>query len=307
MVGLKLKPREGTMRHIKRSPGEVTFDVFNYFILSLVTVLALYPLLFVLFSSLSDSTALMRHSGILWRPAGFSLDAYVRVLQNPNIRSGYRNTMFLMVTSIIWSVFMTSLGAYFLSRKNVMWKNHLMFFFVFTMFFSGGMIPFFLAVRTFGLQDSLWSLVFPFSVSTFNMIIMRTGFMTIPDSLEESAMLDGAGHLRILFQIVYPLSKAIIAVMVLFYGVSTWNGWFWASIFLRSRELMPLQVVLREILLTADLAAGAGAGVGAGDAEAVGRTIRFATIVVATVPILCVYPFLQKHFVKGVLIGAVKG
>jgi len=215
---------------------------------------------------------------------------------------GYRNTIIVLVKSIIWSVFMTSLGAYFLSRRDVMLKNALMFFFVFTMFFQGGMIPFFLAVRTFGLQGSLWSLVLPFSVTTFNMIIMRTGFQGVPESLEESAMLDGAGHMRILFMIVLPLSKAVVAVMVLFYGVSTWNGWFWASVFL-PRELFPLQVVLREILLTAEITLDAGAG----DAEAVGRTIRFATIVVATVPILLIYPVLQKHFAKGVMIGAVKG
>ncbi|MCL2528094.1 MAG: carbohydrate ABC transporter permease [Defluviitaleaceae bacterium] len=295
------------MKHLKRSRADLAFEIFNYTFLTIITILTLYPLLFVLFSSFSDSTALMQHTGLLLRPAGFSLDAYQRVLSNPNIRMGYRNTMFILFTSIVWSVFMTSLGAYFLSRRDVMWKNALMFFFVFTMFFQGGMIPFFLAVRSYGLQDSRWSLVLPFSVSTFNMIIMRTGFQGIPESLEESAMLDGAGHMRILFQIVYPLSKAVIAVMVLFYGVSTWNGWFWASMFIRTRELLPLQVIMREILLTADIAGGAGAGVGAGDAEAVGRTIRFATIVVATVPILLVYPLIQKYFAKGVMIGAVKG
>ena len=293
------------MKHIRRSFGEFSFDAFNYLFLSLVTVLALYPMLYVLFASISEGSELTRHSGLLIRPLGFSLDAYSRVLQNPNISVGYRNTMFLMVVSVSWSLFMSSLGAYFLSRKNVLWKNVIMFFFVFTMFFSGGMIPFFLTVRNYGLTNSLWALIFPFSVSTFNMIILRTGFQSIPDSLTESAMMDGAGHLRVLFQIVLPLSKATLAVMVLFYGVSVWNGWFWASVFLRDRSLMPLQVILREILISAEAAVGTGAA--AGDVEAVARTIRFATVIVATVPILCVYPFLQKHFTKGVLIGAVKG
>jgi len=293
------------MRHIKRSFWEISFDAFNYFFLSFVTVLALYPMLYVLFASVSEGAELTRHSGLLIRPLGFSLDAYRRVLQNPNIIIGYRNTMFLMVVGVSWSLFMSSLGAYFLSRKNVLWKNVIMFFFVFTMFFSGGMIPFFLTVRNYGLTNTLWALIFPFSVSTFNMIILRTGFQTIPDSLTESAMMDGAGHLRVLIQIVLPLSKATLAVMVLFYGVSIWNGWFWASVFLRDRSLMPLQVILREILISAEAAVGTGAA--AGDVEAIARTIRFATVIVATIPILCVYPFLQKHFTKGVLIGAVKG
>ena len=293
------------MNHVKQSLSEYIFDAFNYFILTIVALLALYPMTHVLFAAFSDATALTRHSGVILHPIGFSTSAFAAVFRNPNIITGYRNTLFLMVVSIPWSLLMTALGAYFLSRKDVMWKGPIMFFFVFTMFFSGGMIPFFLTVQSYGLTNSLWGLVFPFSVSTFNMIILRTGFMSLPDSLEESAMLDGAGHLRILFQIIMPLSKAMLAVMVLFYGVSTWNGWFWASTFIRDRSMLPLQVILREILLTAQAAAGEGGG--GADAEAIGRTIRYATIVVATVPILFVYPFLQKHFAKGVLIGAVKG
>jgi len=291
------------MAYVKRTTGEVIFDYANYIILAIITFLCLYPMLFVLFSSISDPGQLMRHSGIMFWPQGFSLDAYTRVFNNPNIIVGYRNTLFVLAMSLLVSLSLTSLGAYFLSRQNVMWKNALMFFFVFTMFFSGGMIPFFLQVRSLGLQNSLWALILPFSVGTFNMIIMRTGFQSIPASLEESATIDGAGHVRILLQIVLPLSKAVVAVMILFYGVSTWNGWFWASLFLQDRSLFPLQLILREILLTAEVQLDAGAG----DAEAIGRSVRMATIVVATAPILLVYPFLQKHFAKGVMIGAVKG
>jgi len=293
------------MDHIKRTKGEIAFDIFNYVFLIIVTLGALYPVWFVVVSSFSDIMALTRHEGLLFWPLGFTLDAYRHVFRNPNIISGYRNTMFLMVFGVSWQLLMTALGAFFLSRKDVMWKNLFMFIVVFQMFFGGGMIPFFLLLRDLNLTNSLWGLIFPFSISTFNMIILRTGFQAIPDSLEESAYLDGAGHLRVLFQIIFPLSKAILAVMVLFYGVSMWNSWFWASILIRSREMLPLSVILREILITAGAAAGAGGG--GDDAEAIARSVRFASIVVATVPILMIYPFLQKHFARGVLIGGVKG
>ena len=291
-------------KHLKKSPGEVLFDIVNITLLTIITLLALYPMLHVLFSSISDAMGLTRHVGPVWRPVGFSLDSFRHTLQNPNIRTGYRNTMLLLLMSVPWSVFMTSLGAYFLAQKGVMWKTPITIFIMFTMFFSGGMIPFFLTLRDLQLTGTLWGLVFPFSIGTFNLIIMRTSFQSIDYGMSESAMMDGAGHFRILFLIIYPLSKAVLAVMVLFYGVGTWNGWFWAGVILRNREQWPLQVVLREILLTQQIFDIAG---GVGDQEALGRTLRYATIVVSTVPILLVYPLIQKHFVKGVMIGALKG
>lgn len=166
------------------------------------------------------------------------------------------------------------------------------------------MIPFYLNLRDLHLTNSLWGIIIPFMVSTYNMIILRTSFEAIPESLTEAAKIDGAGHITILVRIVLPLSKAILAVMVLYYGVSIWNGWFWASAILRDRDKYPLQLILREILLSNDSQAmSSGAG---GDAEALSQTIKYATIMVATVPILCVYPFLQKYFATGVMIGAVK-
>ena len=175
---------------------------------------------------------------------------------------------------------------------------------LFTMFFSGGMIPFYLTLKDMHMINSRWGLIVPFMISTYNMIILRTSFESIPDSLTEAAKIDGAGHMTILFRIILPLSKAIMAVMVLYYGVSIWNGWFWASTILRDRELYPLQVILREILISNDIQAmNGGAG---GDAEAIAQSIKYATIMVATVPILFVYPFLQKYFTSGVMIGAVK-
>ena len=289
---------------VKISTGERIFRVFNYIFLTLVVLLCLYPVWHVVMGSFSDGNKLISHTGPLLLPLGFSVDAYARVFANPNILTGYANTMFILIVGVILDLIMTSLGAYFFSRRGVMFKKPLMLIIMFTMFFSGGIIPFYLTLRDVHLTNSLWGLIIPFMVSTYNMIILRTSFEAIPESLMEAAKFDGAGHITILVRIVLPLSKAILAVMVLYYGVSIWNGWFWASAILRDREMYPLQLILREILLSNDSQAMAG-GAG-GDAEALSQTIKYATIMVATVPILCVYPFLQKYFASGVMIGAVK-
>lgn len=241
----------------------------------------------------------------MFKPAGFSIDAYKKVFQNPMISRGYLNTLFILVVGVILDLIMTSLGAYFLSRKRVLFKKPVMLFIVFTMFFSGGMIPFYINLRELHLTNTLWGLIIPFMINTSNLIILRTAFESIPESLIEAAQIDGAGHFRILSTIVIPLSKAMLAVMVLYYGVSIWNSWFWASAILRNREMYPLQIILREILLSNDTSSMT-AGTSAMDTEAIGMTIKYATIMVATIPILCVYPFLQKYFTKGTMVGAVK-
>ena len=291
---------------VKRSKGERIFGVFNYAFLSLIMVICLYPVWYVAVASFSDSNQLMQHSGPLLSPLGFSIDAYKKVFQNPMIAKGYMNTLFILVVGVVLDLIMTSLGAYFLSRKNVMFKRGIMMLIVFTMFFSGGMIPFYLNLKDLSLTGSHWGLIIPFMINTYNMIILRTSFESIPDSLIEAAQIDGAGHITVLTKVVLPLSKAILAVMVLYYGVNIWNSWFWASAIIRDREMYPLQVILREILMQNDVSSMT-TGSSAVDTEAIGMTIRYATIIVATVPILCVYPFLQKYFTKGVLIGAVKG
>lgn len=290
---------------IKRSKGEKTFQVFNYMCLSLIIVICFYPVWYVAMASFSNSNLLTQHSGLLFKPAGFSVDAYKKVFQNPMISKGYMNTLFILLFGVIFDLIMTSLGAYFLSRKRVMFKKPIMLFIVFTMFFSGGMIPFYINLRELHLTNTLWGLIVPFMINTSNLIILRTAFESIPESLIEAAQIDGAGHLRILSTIVVPLSKAMLAVMVLYYGVSIWNSWFWASAILRNREMYPLQIILREILLSNDTSSMT-AGTSAMDTEAIGMTIKYATIMVATIPILCIYPFLQKYFTKGTMVGAVK-
>ncbi|WP_199621179.1 carbohydrate ABC transporter permease [Paenibacillus alkalitolerans] len=286
--------------------GDRLFDVLIYTVLTALMIVTLYPLLYVTFASFSEPGQLIAHKGALLRPLGFSLEAYKSVFKNPGILTGYRNTLFILVVGVTINLFMTSLGAYVLSRKQVMWNKLFIFFIVFTMFFHGGLIPFYLVVKGVGLIDNLLATIIPFAINTFNLIIMRTAFMAVPDSLEESAKMDGANHFTILFRIILPLSMPVIAVMILYYAVEKWNGWFYASIFIKDRDLFPLQLTLREILIansTDSMAEGAAAA----DRHQIGETIKYATIMVASVPILCVYPFVQKYFVKGVMIGALKG
>ena len=289
---------------VKKSAPVYIFQTFNYIFLAALGLLCLYPMWYCLMASISNPGAMMRHMGPLLLPKGFSLASYGKVFANPNIISGYKNTIFILVVGVILCLLMTSLGAYVLSRKDLLFRKPLMMIIMFTMFFTGGLIPTYLNLKELHLTNSLWGLIIPFLVNTFNLIILRTSFESIPDSLIEAAQIDGASHWKILISIVLPLSKATLAVMVLYYGVEKWNGWFWASALIRNRELLPLQVILREILLSSTQSMQTGAG--AGDTEAIGATIRYATTIVATVPILCVYPFVQKHFTKGVMVGAVK-
>jgi putative aldouronate transport system permease protein len=289
----------------KVSVSERCFDYINTVLLLLLMVLTVYPLLYVAFASVSDAGSLMGHKGILWHPIGFSLDAYTNVFRNPMILKGYGNTLFVVLMGLALNITLTAFGAYALSRKSLQYRKPLMLFIIFTMFFSGGLIPLYLTVKGVGLVDSLWALIIPQAINTFNLILMKTAFEAIPDALEESAKMDGANDFVILFRIVLPLSMPVIAVMLLYYGVSHWNSWFNAMIFLQERSLYPLQLVLREILLQGE--ANANTGASDGDAAMLAATLKYATIIVATVPILFVYPFLQKYFVKGALIGAIKG
>lgn len=291
----------------KGTLGERIFEKFNYVFLTLLMIATIYPVIYVVFASLSDSNALISHTGLLIKPLGFNTDAYKAVIKNPNILTGYGVTLAVVIGGTFLNVIMTSIAAFVLSRKNFPLNKILLVLIVFTMYFSGGMIPRYLFINDMlGLGNSLWALTLPGLISTWNLMIMKTNFQSIPDSLEESAKIDGANEITILFRIILPLSKAIIAVMILMYGVTHWNAWFDAMLFIRDRSLYPLQIILREILISnsTDSMIASGAG---GDVEAIGESIKYATIVVSTLPILCVYPFVQKYFTKGVMIGAVKG
>jgi len=291
---------------MKTSIGGKAFVVINVTVLLFLTVITAYPILYVLFASLSKPASFLAHQGLLLKPAGFSLDAYKLVLDNQMIMGGYLNTLIIVVVGVTFNLLMTSLGAYFLSRKDVMWRNAIMMIIVFTMFFGGGLVPYYLTVTALHLDNSLLALIIPTAVSTFNLILMRTSFMSIPDEITESATMDGASHLTVLFRIIFPLSLPVVAVMVLYYGVGHWNAWFNAMLFIRDRDLYPLQLVLREILVQNNTEAML-VGTDSFDKGLVAETIKYAVIIVATVPILALYPFLQRYFVKGMMIGALKG
>lgn len=262
---------------------------------------------YVLVCSLSKGSNLVGARGIILWPQGFDLSAYKAVFQNPNILTGYRTTLFVVIVGTILSVATTAIGAFVVTRKQYPLAKPLSYLMVFTMYFSGGMIPTYLVVNNIlHLGDTLLALILPGMISVYNLLIMKANFQSIPDSLEEAARIDGANDIRIFVQIILPLSQAVIAVMVLFYGVSYWNAWFEAMMYIRTRTLYPLQLILREILLS-NATGTTGDGGGAGDQYMIGESIKYATIIVATLPILCLYPFIQKYFVKGVMIGAVKG
>lgn len=286
--------------------GERIFDAFNFILLSLMILITLYPIYYVAIASISNPTDLMSHKGMIWLPQGLSLKAYSMVFDNPMILRGYGNTLFIVIVGLLFNLTLTAFGAYALSRKGLYYRKQLTLFIVFTMFFSGGLIPFYLTVKGLGLTNTVWALIIPQAINTFNLIIMRTTFQAVPDSLEESARIDGANDFIILFRIIIPISMPIIAVMILYYGVSHWNSWFNAMIFLRNRQLYPLQLILREILIQGETA-GMVTGAEAGDMVMLAETLKYATIMIATLPILFVYPFLQRYFVKGALVGAIKG
>ncbi|MFI2857734.1 carbohydrate ABC transporter permease [Paenibacillus sp. JSM ZJ436] len=290
----------------KKSGLERTFDICLYAVLSILVLITLYPLIFVAFASISDAAYVVAHKGVLWRPVGINFEAYKSVFGNKAIWSGYKNTLFIIVFGVILNLFMTSLGAYVLSRKNVMLNKPIMIFIIITMFFNGGLIPFYLIVKGVGLLDTLWAPIVPFAINTFNLIILRTSFQSIPESLEEAAKIDGANHFVILFRIILPLSMPIMAVMTLYYAVDKWNGWFYSSIFISDRDLFPLQLVIREILIS-NSTEGMSSGGSGNDLYQIGETIKYATIMVSTLPILMVYPYLQRYFVKGVMVGSIKG
>lgn len=289
----------------KRSLGETVFSWLNIGFMLTLCFVTLYPFIYILLASLSDPTEMAQFRGMLLYPQGFSLEAYKAVLENPMVATGYRNTFVYVIAGTAINLIMTTLGAYALSRRNVYFSSPIMLIIIITMVFHGGLIPSFLLINNLGMLNTPWALLLPGAINSFNLIIMRTAFQGIPVSLEESARIDGANDWTILIRIILPLSMPVVAVMILWYAVGHWNSYFNALIYLRDRELFPLQLVLREILIsnsTDNMMTGAATS----DRLDIGITIKYATIIVSTLPILVLYPFLQKYFVQGVLIGALK-
>ncbi|MDF2959380.1 MAG: sugar transporter permease [Paenibacillus sp.] len=270
-----------------------------------VIVMTLYPFVYMIAVSLSKDIYVMKGEVGLW-PKGLNFKMYEIVLSDPRIGKAYLNTFIYTVAGTVLSLVFTAMGAYAISKKEMIFHKTFTVMIVFTMFFSGGMIPTFLVVKNLGIVDTMWGMIFPTVISTWNLIIMRTFFANIPKELEESGRIDGLNDLGIFARIVIPLSKASLATIGLFYAVGMWNNFYSALLYLRSPELFPLQVVLRNIVLAGQVASSDITSVG-GDQLVVEESLKFATIIVSSVPILLLYPFLQKYFVKGVMIGSVKG
>lgn len=279
--------------------------VINFLIgtfLTIICLLFLYPIVHVLAASFSDPMQLMNHRGLLFKPTGFSLDGYEAVMQNKGLWTGYGNTIFYVLAGTFVNMVFTIVAAYVLSRKGWRLKKQITFFIVFTMYFTGGIIPNFLLVKGIGILNSRLALILPNAIATWNLLVLRTGFASVPESLIEAPKIDGANEWQIMWKVVVPVSKASIAVILLFYAVGHWNSWFNAMVYLPSaRDLYPLQLYLREILISnADVAAGDNT------INYIGELVKYCAIIVSTVPILCIYPFVQKYFVQGVMMGSIK-
>lgn len=285
----------------KISSGKI-FDFFNIIIMLFVIVCTLYPFLYVVMASFSDPTALSTYTGLLLLPIKpYTFEAYKAVFSMPLILSGFKNTLFVLIVGVLVNMVFTILGAYFLSIKGPMLKDVVAFMIIFTMYFSGGMIPGYLNVKDLGLINSLWALILPGAIGTSNLIIMKSAFLSVPDSLVESARLDGASYIQTLTKVMLPLTKATLAVLILYYGVGHWNSWFGASIYLQDKDLYPIQLILRNLLASTSSIAALD------DIPEYAELVKYALIVITSAPIICLYPFLQKYFTKGVMMGAVKG
>lgn len=281
------------------------FDILLYLILCAITISAVYPFVYMIAVSLSGTVPVLKGEVFLW-PKQFNLNTYAAVFDNLAIGRAYFNTILYTVLGTAISLLITAAGAYSLSKREMLFRKTFMVMVVITLFFSGGMIPTFLVVRSYDLLDTIWAMVLPGAISTWNLIVMRTFFSAMPQEVEESGKIDGLTDIGIFFRLVLPLSKAILATIGLFYGVSIWNNFFSALLYLRDADLFPLQVIVRNMVLQGAGGANGASNVG-GDSLIVDESLKYATIIVTTVPILLVYPFLQKHFAKGALIGSVKG
>lgn len=291
-----------------RTFGTYVFRVINALLLVAVAAICFFPMWHVLMASISDPIALQQNHSLLLLPAGQVTEkGYVLVSKNPNIVPSYLNTIYYVVLGTALAAFVSLIAGYVLSRKSFRLRRAMMVFITITMLFRAGMVPLFLVVKNLGMLDTRLAVILPALVSVFNITIMRTAIEGVPESLLESARIDGAGDLTMLFRIVFPLVKTTFSVIVLFYAVSKWNEWFNAMIYLpKRRDLFPLQLVLREILIINQNTATVGADL-AGGLDNYKELTKYAAIIIATVPILCIYPFLQKYFVTGVMVGAVKG
>ncbi|MFJ7977284.1 carbohydrate ABC transporter permease [Peribacillus sp. JNUCC 23] len=297
---------------ISETKTDKVIKTFIYIFLTCALLIVMYPLIYIISASVSDPASV--NSGEMWLlPKGFTLEGYRMILENNAIWRGYLNTIFYTALGTFINLAVTIPAAYALSRKDLVGRNVLMGIFVITMFFSGGLIPTYLVVKNLGLIDTIWAMVLPNAAAVWNIVIARVFFqVSIPKELEEAAIIDGCSNFKMFIKIILPLSAPIIAVMALFYGVGHWNGYFNALIYLSDKSLYPLQLVLREILVLQEMSSQ-NTNMTGSMAEALhskqqlAAIIKYGVMIVSTLPIIIAYPFLQRHFVKGVMIGSLKG
>ncbi|NIK66896.1 MULTISPECIES: carbohydrate ABC transporter permease [unclassified Paenibacillus] len=298
---------------IKESRGDKLFLACNYLYVFLAFLIVFYPLVYMISASISDPKAVASGAMWLW-PKGITFEGYKMVFKNTNIWIGYENTIIYTVVGTAINLFVTLPAAYALSRRDFVGRNFFMGMFMVTMFFSGGLIPTYLLVKQLGMMNSMWAIVLPSAASIWNIIVSRTFFQSsIPRELQEAAQIDGCSNMRLFLRIILPLSLPIIAVMALFYGVGNWNSYFSALIYLNEAGKYPLQLVLRQILVLQEMGAQGGGAIDLSSATAmnskaeIAALVKYAVIIVATIPVIVIYPFLQRYFVQGVMIGSVKG
>lgn len=290
----------------KEGIGSRLFDAFNVLFMLLIVLITLYPLYNVLIVSVSDGSAVMRGEVTLL-PKGINWKTYEIVFQDSSIMRSYLNTILYTAGGTLINLAMTALCAYPLSRSTFYGRNLFSLAIVFTMFFDGGLIPRYLVVDALGLVDTVWAILIPPAISVWYLILMRTFFQSIPEALHESAYMDGAGELKVLTRIVLPLSVPILATMTLFYAVWHWNSFFPALIYLNDKTMYPLQIILRNIVIQGDMAAQSNMMGGELGLQVTAQNIKYAVVIIAIAPIVTLYPFLQKYFVKGIMIGSLKG
>lgn len=297
------------MKKAKTLTSDRMFDIFNYTFLAILLVIVAYPLYYVLIASISDPYEVYAGKTFLL-PSKVTFEGYARVFKEKSIATGYINSIYYTVLGTVVSVALIITTGYCVSKKTLPFRKSIMMFYVFTMYFNGGLIPTYLVVAKMGLLNSVWSLILPGGVAVFNVIVCRTFFeSSIPEELYEAASIDGSSNLRTFFGIALPLSKPILAVMVIFTMVAYWNDWFTALIYMSEKSKYPLQLALRQILIQSQATATMMGNMDGGYAEAnkITELIKFSSIVVGAVPMLIAYPFVQKYFEKGFMAGAVKG
>lgn len=293
----------------KTSVSRIIFNIFNYALMCAIAFVCIMPLWHVIMASFSEPRLLMANSGIIWKPLGeITLDGYKLVLSNSKIASGYLNTIIYVLSTTLLGGSLTLIAGYVLSRKTLKAKTPLTLFVVFTMMFSGGLIPTYMVIRGLGMLNTRWAMIIPGVINAFYIIMMKNSFEQLPTSYEEAALIDGASPTRILVEVLIPLVKSTIAVVVMFNIVQVWNSWYPASIYLTMRrDLWPLQLIMREILINNDTAKIMSGDDAMAAADLTTNLVKYCVTVVGTLPVLLAYPFAQKYFVKGVTLGGVKG